>query len=178
MQMDEKVPDDDRDAQLAAALVGAVAEKVRGPGLPVIETAVQTALSARWPDAVLQIPKDERPGKVRRGTDTVLVDMPGPGGTITTRGFVRAVLRVPLDSPQAQTYGVFVEVDRDGYAALKRAHASGQATRVQGRLATRLPLLDAAFDSVVEVLEDGSELRPRIVSAAHPLLTQGPRVGP
>ena len=114
MQMDEKVPDDDRDAELAAALAAAVAEKVRGAGLPIIETPEETALSARWPDAVLEIPKDERPDKVRRGTDTVLVDMPGPGGTITTRGFVRAVLRVPLDSPQARIYGVFVEVDRDG----------------------------------------------------------------
>ena len=47
-----------------------------------------------------------------------------------------------------------------------------------GKLATKLPLLDRAYGSRVELLEDGSELRTRIVDAEHPLLLDGPKVGP
>ena len=85
---------------------------------------------------------------------------------------------VPLSSPHGRVYGVFVEVDRAGYAAVQRAFQHKLSTRVNGRLATRLPFLDDAYGSDVVIVEDGSELRARVVEAASPALRDGPQVGP
>ena len=134
------------------------------------------AVSARWPEPVLQLDDDERARRVRTGADSVMLDDERAGGRVT-RGFVRAVLRVPLGHPKASVYGVFVEVDRSAYQALKAAHQQKQPVRVWGRLATRLPYLDEAFDAEVELLEDGSELRARVVGTHSPLLRDGPPVG-
>lgn len=135
-----------------------------------------TALKARWPEPVLALSSSEREERVRQGQDTViLVDADAPGGK---RGFVRAVLRVPLESERGQVYGVFVEVDREGYAALRRAFQDKREARVWGTLATRLPLLEDALGSEVEIVEDGSERRARVVAAKHDALRYGPAVGP
>lgn len=141
----------------------------RGEG----DEAGTMALVAAWPEPVLQLSENERSTRVRRGQDTVLLDGPG-----ARRGFVRAVLRVPLGHPEAAVYGVFVEVERDAYLQLKQAYETRSAVRVTGRLATRLPTLEDAYESLVEVLEDGSDLRARIVSAHHPWLREGVPVGP
>lgn len=139
-------------------------------------TGEDTALQAKWPEPVLALSAAEREARVRQGKDTVILDDPGaPEGR---RGFVRAVLRVPLASERGQIYGVFVEVDRAGYAALRRAFEAQRETRVWGRLATRLPLLEDALDSEVEIVEDGSERRARVVAAKHDALLHGPAVGP
>lgn len=138
--------------------------------------ASDLALSARWPEPVLKLSPRERERRVRRGSETVLLEDPEvPAGR---RGFVRAVLRVPVGKNLGPVYGVFVEVDREGYQRLKQAYERREETRVKGRLATRLPLLEGAYGSEVEVLEDGSEQRARIVGAAHPLLVHGPSIGP
>lgn len=136
----------------------------------------RTALSARWPEAVLALSDDERARRVRSGQDTVLLDEIS-GDKRTTRGFVRAVLKVPLGHPRASVYGVFVEVDRQGYAALQHAFRSKTPARVWGRLATRLPYLEEALGADVEILEDGSELRARVVDTRETLLRNGPPVG-
>ena len=138
----------------------------------------ETALSARWPEAVLSLSDDERKARVRTGLDSVLFDDVKADGSRVTRGFVRAVLRVPLDAPKARVYGVFVEVDRAGYAALQKAFREKSAARVTARLATRLPFLDDAYGSNVVVVEDGSDLRARIVDVESPSLRHGPQVGP
>jgi hypothetical protein len=134
----------------------------------------EMALSAAWPDPLLAVPEKDREARVRRGTDTMIFDDPEGG----TRGFVRVVLKVPLGHPSAQTYGVFVEVDRDGYAALKRAFADKSEVRVWGKLANRLPFLDDAYMSEVEVVEDGSDRRARVVAAKHEAILTGPKIGP
>lgn len=146
-------------------------------GLPIVVDDEPHALAARWPEPVLSLSAAERRARVRAGAESVMLDEPA-GDTRTTRGFVRAVLRVPLGHPRAQAYGVFVEVDRAGYEALRRAHRTGVATRVWGTLATRLPYLEAAYGAAVEIIEDGSELRPRVVDARSELLRAGPPVGP
>jgi hypothetical protein len=138
----------------------------------------QTALSARWPEAVLALSEDERKARVRAGLDTVLFDDVQQDGARRTRGFVKVVLRVPLHHPNARVYGVFVEVDRDGYRALQQAFKAKQPARVSGRLATRLPFLDDAYGTRVEVEEDGSDRRARVVDADSPSLLHGPQVGP
>ena len=138
----------------------------------------ETALSARWPEAVLALSDDERKARVRQGLDSVLLDDVQPDGRRITRGFVRAVLRVPLSSPKARVYGVFIEVDRDGYVALQKAFASKAPTRVTGKLATRLPFLDEAYGSAVVVEEDGSDKRARVVDVDSAALRDGPAVGP
>lgn len=131
------------------------------------------ATLATWPEPVLELSEHERSSRVRCGRDTVLLE-----GDEGRRGFVRAVLRVPLGHPRAAVYGVFVEVERDAYLQLKRAYESKHPVQVHGRLATRLPTLEEAYDSEVEVLEDGSELRARVVGAVHPWLREGVPVGP
>lgn len=138
--------------------------------------AERTALSARWPEAVLVLSEDERARRVRAGQDSVLLDEI-VGDRRTTRGFVRAVLKVPLGHPRASVYGVFIEVDRQAYAELQRAYRNKTPVRVWGRLATRLPYLEDAFGADVEVLEDGSELRARVVDSRVQLLRDGPPVG-
>ncbi len=135
------------------------------------------ALAAAWPEAVLVLSDDERERRVRRGLDSVLLDEVDANGR-RTRGFVRVVLRVPLGHPKARVYGVFVEVDRAGYAALRKAFTDKTVARVTGRLATRLPFLDDAYCTDVEVLEDGSDNRARVVSAVSTSLVEGPQVGP
>ncbi len=137
----------------------------------------KTALNAQLPDAALGIPADERGRRLRRGADTVLIDE-YVDGQRHTRGFVKCVLRVPLHEPEGATYGVYVEVDKDGYRTLQQAFRDKRPVKVWGRLANRLPLLEDAFDSGVEILEDGSELRARVVDARHPLLLSGPEIGP
>ena len=157
-------------------------KKAAGPGrsLPVLpsDPVEETALSARWPEAVLVLSDDERTQRVRTGLDSVLLDDVQPDGRRVTRGFVRAVLRVPLSSPKARVYGVFVEVDRGGYAALQKAFKEKLTTRITARLATRLPFLDDAYGSDVVVEEDGSDARARVVEVASASLRDGPTVGP
>jgi hypothetical protein len=149
-----------------------------GRRLPVlVEEQERTALAARWPEPVLALSESERAARVRAGSDSVMfteVD----GDKRTTRGFVRAVLRVPHDHPKGAVYGVFVEVDRASYASLKDAHKTATPVRVWGKLATRLPYLEAAYGSRVQILEDGSEMRARVVAVESELLTRGPAVGP
>ena len=99
-------------------------------------------------------------------------------GTRDARGFVRAVLQVPLGREDGAVYGVFVEVDRAGYATLRKAFTDKTATTVTGRLATRLPFLDDAYGTDVDILEDGTDSRARVVGAAAPSLLEGPQVGP
>lgn len=142
----------------------------------VASTEEESALVARWPEPLLALSSAERERRVRHGADTMLLDEPAaPGGR---RAFVRAVLRVPLESPTAQVYGVFVEVDRHAYAALKSAYQRKESVTVPARLATKLPLLEEAYESDVTVLEDGGDRRVRVVDARHEVLRLGPRVGP
>lgn len=131
------------------------------------------ALQASWPDPVLALSESEREERVRSGQDTVILD-----GPESRRGFIRAVLRVPVTYDSGAVYGVFVEVERDAYQKLKQAYESKIPVRVPGKLATRLPLLESALGSVVEILEDGSNRRVRVVAAEHPLLQNGPAIGP
>jgi hypothetical protein len=138
--------------------------------LPIVED--RTALQARWPEPVLALSDEERMARVRYGTDTVLFDDAG-----RKRGFVRAVLTVPLGHPKASVYGVFVEVDRAAYEQLKRAHAQKVKTVVRGKLATRLPYLEDAVGADVEIQEDGSDKRCRVVGSTSMLIIEGPPVG-
>ena len=138
--------------------------------LPIVED--RTALQARWPEPVMALSDDERQKRVRAGTDTVLFDDDG-----RKRGFVRAVLTVPLNHPKASVYGVFVEVDRVAYEALKKAHVTKTPVTVRAKLATRLPYLEEAMGTEVEIVEDGSDRRCRVVSARHKLILEGPPVG-
>jgi hypothetical protein len=147
-----------------------------GRGLPMYEE--RTAVSARWPDDVLALSDDERARRVRVGQDSVLLDDPQAPKDARTRGFVKSVLTVPLGHEAATVYGVFVEVDRAAYQELQKAYREKRPARVRGRLATRLPHLEAAFGAEVEIVEDGSEKRPRIVAARHQLIVDGPGVGP
>ncbi len=149
-----------------------------GRGLPIVEDRERTAVSARWPDDVLALTDDERARRVRVGTDSVLLDDPTLPKSERTRGFVKSVLTVPLGHEAATVYGVFVEVDRAAYQELQKAYREKRPARVRGRLATRLPHLEAAFGAEVELVEDGSEKRPRIVAARHGLIVDGPGVGP
>ena len=147
-----------------------------GRTLPILVDDERTALRARWPEPVLSLSDEDRQKRVRVGGDSVMLDETD-GTRRVTRGFVRAVLRVPLGHPMASVYGVFVEVDKLAYQAIKGAHSAHAPARVWGKLATRLPLLEDAFDTEVELLEDGSELRARVVAAKSPLLVDGPLVG-
>lgn len=146
-------------------------------GLPIVVDEEPRALSARWPEPVLSLTEAERQARVRAGAESVMLDELD-GGTRRTRGFVRAVLKVPLGHPRAQTYGVFVEVDRRAYEALRRAHGSGVPVRVWGTLATRLPFLEAAYGAAVEIAEEGGDRRPQVVDTRSELLRDGPPVGP
>ena len=132
----------------------------------------RTALQARWPDVVLALDDGERASKVREGSDTVVLK-----DGDTTRGFVRAVLTVPLGHPKAAVYGVFVEVDRQSYATLQRAFREHKPAEVWGKLATKLPYLDDAFGAAVLVREEGGEMRARVVEAKSASLVDGPKVG-
>jgi len=148
-------------------------------GLPILSSAPEpTALQASWPEAVLALTDDDRKARVRQGQDTVLLDEIGADGARKTRGFVRAVLRVPLAHPQASVYGVFVEVDRDAYLALRRAFVDKRPVSVWGTLATRLPFLDDAYGTAVQIVEDGSDLRARVTDVKSESLRHGPAVGP
>ena len=155
-------------------------------GLPIINAAIDpaaadlddSALSASLPEPVLVLPDDERHKRVRQGQDSVLLDEILPDGRRRTRGFVRAVLRVPLSHPKARVYGVFIELDKEGYLAVRRAFVDKQEVRVWGRLATRLPFLDDAYGSDVCIAEDGSDRRARVVEVKAPSLIEGPQVGP
>ena len=151
--------------------------------LPIINPDVDdaiadTALNATLPEPVLVLSPAQREGRVRQGLDTVMLDDVDATGGRRTRGFVKAVLRVPLNHPAARVYGVFIEVDRDAYVGLRRAFAEKTPTEVKGRLATRLPFLDDAYGTDVVVREDGSDARARVVEVASPLLRDGPTVGP
>ena len=165
-------------APVSAADLKAAARRA----LAVIDDApshADTAVTAVLPDPVLELSADERERRVRRGADTVLLDeLDDSGKRMGTRGFVKAVLRVPLDHPSAQVYGVWVEVEKSAYLSLKLAHKEKQQARVWGRLATRLPLLEDAFGAELEILEDGSELRARVTAAKHELIERGPEIGP
>ena len=166
------------------------ATRKTGKALPVLDAAIDgavdpaalslddTALQAPWPEAVLALTVAERERLVRKGLDSVLLDEVGDDGRRRTRGFVRAVLRVPLHHPKARVYGVFVEVERDAYLALRRAFAEKVEVRVEGRLATRLPFLDDAYSSRVWLVEDGSDRRARVVDVEHESLRHGPTIGP
>ena len=140
--------------------------------LPIVQGEERTALNARWPEPVLALSDEERDRRVRAGSDTVMLD-----DVTGKRGFVRAVLTVPLGHPKASVYGVFVEVDRQAYAALKKANQTKEPARVWGKLATRVPFLDDAVGAEVEILEDGSDRRCRVVAAKSALITDGPPVG-
>jgi hypothetical protein len=147
-----------------------------------LESNTETALVAELPDAVLNLTPEERQSRVRQGAETLILAAPrGPrpagGAPNGSRGFVKTVLKVPLGHPQARTYGVYVEVDKEGYAALKRAFNEKVPTTVKGRLANKLPLLEEAYETWVVVEEDGSEMRARVVDAEHPLILDGPDVG-
>ncbi|MBI1946073.1 MAG: DUF2199 domain-containing protein [Deltaproteobacteria bacterium] len=146
-------------------------------GLPIVVEDEPHALAAHWPEPVLSLTDGERQKRVRAGAESVMLDDVSAGAR-RTRGFVRAVLRVPLGHPRGQAYGVFVEVDRRAYEALRRAHQTGVAARVWGTLATRLPYLEDAYGAAVEIVEDGTELRPRVVDARSTLLRDGPPIGP
>ena len=138
----------------------------------------QHAVSAVWPDAIAALPAAERERRVRKGADTLLLDDVDERGARHTRGFVRVVLRVPVGREDGAVYGVFVEVDRDGYSTLQQAYKTRTAARVWGTLANRLPLLEDAFETRVLVEEDGSDRRARVVEAEHEVLRAGPEIGP
>lgn len=160
--------------------------KKAGRSLPIVNAAIDpaaadlddSALSASLPEPVLVLPDDERQKRVRQGQDSVLLDEILPDGRRRTRGFVRAVLRVPLSHPKARVYGVFIELDKEGYLAVRRAFTDKKEVLVWGRLATRLPFLDDAYGSDVCIAEDGSERRARVVEVKAPSLLEGPQVGP
>lgn len=177
--MPKKPPEKD-----PATTASATARPKKPPrALPVVDAgidpdAADSALQAAWPEAVLALSEAERERRVRKGLDSVLLDEIGDDGRRRTRGFVRAVLRVPLDHPKARVYGVFVEVERDAYLALRRAFADKVEARVEGRLATRLPFLDEAYGSRVWLVEDGSDRRARVVDVENDTLRHGPTIGP
>lgn len=146
-------------------------------GLSIVVDEEPRAIAARWPEPVLALSEAERAARVRAGADSVMLDELDAGAR-KTRGFVRAVLTVPLGHPRAQTFGVFVEVDRRAYQALRDAHRSGVPVRVWGTLATRLPYLEEAYGAEVEISEEGGDRRPRVVDVRSTLLREGPPVGP
>lgn len=146
--------------------------------LPVVGDEATHAIAARWPDVVAALDDATRKARVRAGADTVLLDDVDAAGRLTTRGFVRCALRVPVGDPKGQLYGVFVEVEKDDYRRLQLAFREKREVRVSGSLANRLPLLEGAFGTAVEIVEDGSTNRARVVGAEHPLLVRGPDVGP
>ena len=84
---------------------------------------------------------------------------------------------MPLHHPQAQTFGVFVEVDKSEYQKLKQAFSSNEEVEVKGTLANRLPLLEDAFGSKVWLKEFGDHRRTRITEAEHELIINGPKIG-
>jgi hypothetical protein len=150
--------------------------------LPVLDddTDDRSVQVARWPEPVLALNDDDRDARVRVGSEVVLLDPVRDANvpdTTATRGFIRAVLRVPIGHRKASVFGVFVEVDKAAYAQLRTAFDNKQPVQVWGRLATRLPNLGLAYDTRVCVLEDGSELRARVVDAESELLLKGPKVG-
>lgn len=154
-----------------------------GKKLPVLGSAEempQFALQASLPDVVLALSQDQRAAQVRSGLDTVILTQPSaqPGTPPIIRGFVRAVLRVPLHHPQASVYGVFVEVDKQAYLQLKQGFTHKQHTEVWGTLATKLPFMDDAFGTAVQIAEEGHDARARVIAAKSPILLHGPSVGP
>ena len=138
------------------------------------DTAEPMALMAAFPEPVMALCEEDRKRQVRQGMDSVILlgDTPEK-----TRGFVRAVLKVPLDHPQAQTFGIFVEVQRQTYEKLKQAFTNREEAEASGTLATRLPLLEEAYGSKVWLRETGDQRRVVVIRAEHPLLNQGPAIG-
>jgi hypothetical protein len=139
--------------------------------LPVLQTDIErTAVVAALPDDVAAIPSAERAGRVRTGTDTVLLDV-FTDGVRATRGFVRVVLTVPLGHPGGSVYSIFVEVDRPAYATLQNAFRTHASAEVTATLANRLRHLEDAYGSTVVVREEGGD------RVEHALLRDGPSVG-
>lgn len=132
------------------------------------------ALTAAFPEPVMGLSEAARKKQVRQGMDSVILLGEKPS---ETRGFIRAVLKVPLDHPSAQTFGIFVEVARTNYEKLQRAFRNSEEAEVVGTVATRLPLLEDAYQSKVWVREYGDHRRVVVVRAEHPLLNQGPAIG-
>ncbi|MFZ9886171.1 MAG: DUF2199 domain-containing protein [Myxococcota bacterium] len=166
----------DPDQRLSAEALKAKVNRLLQEMGEISSSDEESALVARWPEPLLHIPSAEREKRVRHGSDTMIFDDPTAPGQ--RRAFMRAVLRVPLESPTAQVYGVFVEVDQPAYTVLKGAFQRKEAVTVQARLATKLPLLEDAYESEVVVFEDGGDRRARIIDAHHEALKLGPRVGP
>ena len=135
------------------------------------------ALVAAFPEAVMKLSTEERSNRVRQGMDSLILMPAQQGSQDTIRGFVRVVLKVPLHHPQAQTFGVFVEVDKNAYQELKTAFASSEEVEVKGTLANKLPLLEEAYGSKVWLKEFGDHRRTRITEAEHELLIKGPKIG-
>lgn len=153
----------------AAALKRLVLEALAG------EAMEHGVLSAKVPEPVAALRPAEVRARVRQNGESVL--LAGDGPDAPTRGFVRAVLRVPLGHPQAAVYGVFVELERSAYGALKAAARAGEQADVPGTLATKLPLLGAAYGAPVTLRERGAGKRPLVIASPHPLLVHGPDVG-
>ena len=135
------------------------------------------ALVATFPEAVMKLSTQERQNRVRQGMDSLILMPAQQENPEAIRGFVRVVLKVPLHHPQAQTFGVFVEVDKSAYQELKAAFSSSEEVEVKGTLANKLPLLEEAYGSKVWLKEFGDHRRTRITEAEHELIIKGPKIG-
>jgi len=135
------------------------------------------ALVAAFPEPVMSLSNQERQKRVRQGMDSLILIPNADDLHASTRGFVRVVLKVPLHHPQAQTFGVFVEVQKGDYEKLKTAFKSSEEVQVTGTLANRLPLLEDAYGTKVWVKEFGDHRRTVVTEAEHELLLQGPKIG-
>lgn len=149
---------------------------------PIEDTDERWAYTAQWPDDVAALDDTERKKRVRRGQDSVILHERAADGSVRTRGFVFAILSVPLRAGAAArafgaTYGVFIEVAREAYETLQIAHKRRQPASVWGTLANRLPRIEDAYGSRLEICEDGSEKRASVVNAEHHLLLDGPPIG-
>jgi len=132
------------------------------------------ALVAAFPEPIMALSDADKKTKVRQGMDSVIFKDDTSEGV---RGFVRAVLKVPLDHPNGQTFGIFVEVSRDSYEKLQDAFAKQIEVEVEGTLANRLPLLEKAYGTKLWLKEFGDHRRVSVIRAEHPLLINGPDIG-
>ncbi len=149
------------------------------------------AWSAQWPDIIGGLDEDERALVTRNGLDTVLYDEKLKNGEHRVRGFVRAIMTLPIEgqshlrsveesglpSPKG-TYALYVEVDRESYIALQSAFKNKTSARVWGTLANRLPFLEEAFGSRLEIEESGGNNRVKVIRVEHPVLIFGPERKP
>jgi hypothetical protein len=135
------------------------------------------ALVAAFPESVMNLSTQERQKRVRQGMDSLILIPNTNDEHSQTRGFVRVVLKVPLHHPQAQTFGVYVEVQQSDYEKLKIAFKSSEEVEVTGTLANKLPLLEDAYGTKVWVKEFGDHRRTVVTEAEHELLLQGPKIG-